>query len=75
MPTPRGRWLPIPSGCGGLIYGIRWRWWIPRSNRVWPPPREGPGDVNVWGVRVPERGQRVDEGMGEVEEIEDAVGR
>jgi hypothetical protein len=24
----------IPSGLGGLIYGIRWRWWIPRSSRA-----------------------------------------
>ncbi len=34
---------PIPSGWGGLIYGIRWRWWIPRSSRAWFPPRKGPG--------------------------------
>jgi hypothetical protein len=35
MPTPRGRRRP-PShqGGGGLIYGIRWRWWIPRSSRA-----------------------------------------
>jgi hypothetical protein len=34
---------PIPSGWGGLIYGIRWRWWIPLSSRDWSPLRKGPG--------------------------------
>jgi hypothetical protein len=42
---------------------------------AWPPPREGPGDVSACGVRVGLReGARVDEGMGEVGEIEDGVG-
>ncbi len=61
---------PIPSGWGGLIYGSRWRWWIPPSSRVWSPPREGPGDVSVCCVRMgPWKG--VDEGMGEGGEIGD----
>jgi hypothetical protein len=55
MPTPRGCWLPalppIPSGWG-LMYGIRWRWWIPRSSKAWSPPQDGPGDVSARTVGV-----------------------
>jgi hypothetical protein len=41
MPTPRGRCRAvIPSGWGGLVYGIRWCWWM---SRAWSPPLKGPG--------------------------------
>ncbi len=39
-----------PIRGGGLIYGIRWRWWIPRSSRAWSLPQEGPGDVSACEV-------------------------
>jgi hypothetical protein len=46
--TTRAPAPPIPSGRGGLIYGIRWRWWRPRSSRAWSPLREEhPGSKSI----------------------------